>query len=68
LKGGEPAKVVSERLGHSSVAITLDIYSHADPGLQKGLADRLAAMVDGEKLACGRAAAGYCEARRPRRN
>jgi hypothetical protein len=46
LKAGEPAKVVSERLGHSSVAITLDIYSHADPGLQKGLADRLAALVD----------------------
>jgi integrase len=48
LKAGEPAKIVSERLGHSSVAITLDIYSHADPGLQKGLADRLAAMVDGD--------------------
>jgi hypothetical protein len=30
------------------VAVTLDIYSHADPGLQKGLADRLAAMVDGD--------------------
>jgi integrase len=45
LKAGEPAKVVSERLGHSSVAITLDIYSHADPGLQKGTAERVAALV-----------------------
>ena len=27
-------KVVQERLGHSSIAITLDLYSHAVPGLQ----------------------------------
>ena len=28
-------KIVSERLGHSSVAITLDIYSHVLPGIQE---------------------------------
>ena len=33
-------KVVSERLGHSSVAITLDIYSHLTPGLQEDAAER----------------------------
>jgi integrase len=27
-------KVISERLGHSTVAMTLDIYSHAIPALQ----------------------------------
>jgi integrase len=32
-KNGEHPKVVSDRLGHSSVAITLDVYSHAVPGL-----------------------------------
>jgi integrase len=26
-------KIVSETLGHSSIAITLDIYSHVIPGL-----------------------------------
>jgi integrase len=26
-------KIVSERLGHSSIAITLDTYSHVIPGL-----------------------------------
>ena len=31
-------KVVSERLGHSSVGITLDIYSHVVPGLQEAAA------------------------------
>jgi integrase len=28
-------KVVSERLGHSNIAITMDIYSHVLPGLQE---------------------------------
>ena len=39
-------KVVSERLGHSSVAITLDIYSHLTPGLQEDAAERLGEILD----------------------
>jgi integrase len=35
LKAGIHPKVVSERLGHSSVGITLDTYSHVLPGMQK---------------------------------
>lgn len=31
----EPAKVVSERLGHASVLVTLGIYGHLLPGLQE---------------------------------
>jgi integrase len=31
--GGVHPKIVSEMLGHSSIAITLDIYSHVIPGL-----------------------------------
>jgi integrase len=31
-KGVHP-KIVSEMLGHSSIAITLDTYSHVIPGL-----------------------------------
>ena len=30
---GVPAKVVSERLGHATIAITLDVYSHVIPGM-----------------------------------
>ena len=33
-------KVVSERLGHSSIRITLDTYSHVLPGLQEVAAER----------------------------
>jgi integrase len=36
-------KIVQERLGHSSIAITLDIYSHLMPNMQEGAA----AAVDG---------------------
>jgi integrase len=28
-------KIVQERLGHSSIAITIDIYSHAMPNMQQ---------------------------------
>ena len=31
-------KVVSEMLGHSSIAITLDTYSHVLPDMQDGAA------------------------------
>jgi integrase len=33
LAAGIPAKVVSERLGHANIAITMDTYSHVLPGL-----------------------------------
>jgi site-specific recombinase XerD len=38
LKQGVPLKVVSERLGHSSISITADIYSHVTPGMQESAA------------------------------
>jgi integrase len=39
---GVHPKVASERLGHSKVGITLDLYSHVIPGMQEDAA----AMVD----------------------
>ena len=33
LTEGVHPKIVSEMLGHSSVSITLDVYSHGIPGL-----------------------------------
>lgn len=38
LKQGVHPKIVQERLGHSSIAITLDTYSHVAPGLQEAAA------------------------------
>jgi len=34
-------KIVQDRLGHSSITTTLDIYSHISPGLQKKASDSL---------------------------
>ena len=39
-KGVNP-KIVSERLGHSTVSITLDIYSHVLPNIQKEAVEKL---------------------------
>jgi integrase len=45
LSAGVHPKVVSERLGHSSVSITLDVYSHAIPAMQEDAAAKVAALV-----------------------
>jgi len=39
LKQGIHLKIVQERLGHSSITITLDTYSHVAPGLQQAAAN-----------------------------
>lgn len=51
LQAGVHAKVVQERLGHSSINVTIDLYSHAIPALQEDAADRIAALVDAAELA-----------------
>ena len=48
LAAGINPKVVSDRLGHATVAITLDIYSHAIPALSEEAAVTVAALVMGE--------------------
>jgi len=45
LVAGVNPKVVSERLGHSSVAFTLDTYSHVVPGLQENAAQRFDQLI-----------------------
>jgi len=41
LRQGIHPKIVSERLGHSNIGITLDTYSHVMPGMQEDAARRL---------------------------
>jgi integrase len=48
LAAGTPVKVVSERLGHATVTITLETYQHIMPGMQAEAAARFAALVAGE--------------------
>ena len=38
-------KIISERLGHSSVGITLDTYSHVLPGMQEEAVTRIDALL-----------------------
>lgn len=45
LAAGVNAKVVSERLGHSSVGFTLDVYAHVMPGQGADAAAAAAALV-----------------------
>jgi integrase len=45
LKDGIHPKVVSERLGHSCIAITTDKYSHVLKGMQEEAAERLDARL-----------------------
>jgi len=38
-------KIVQERLRHSTIAITLDTYSHVAPGLQEAAANRFDEVI-----------------------
>ena len=54
LAAGIPAKVVSERLGHANIAITLDVYSHVIPGMDAQAANAVASLIlDGSRQAKG---------------
>jgi integrase len=48
LAAGIPAKVVSERLGHATIAITLDTYSHVIPGMDAQAVNAVASLILGD--------------------
>ncbi|MBA4541952.1 site-specific integrase [Thermoactinomyces daqus] len=48
LQQGEHPKVVSERLGHSTITITMDLYSHVMPNMQKEAAQKLDNLLFGD--------------------
>lgn len=50
LMAGVHPKVVSERLGHASIGITLDIYSHVLPGLQEAAAEKFDRIFETENI------------------
>ena len=45
LTAGVYPKVVSERLGHSSIAVTMDTYSHVLPGMQEAAAQAVEELL-----------------------
>jgi integrase len=53
LAAGVPPKVISQRLGHATIAITMDTYSHVIPGLDEQAAETVARLIlgDGDVIA-----------------
>ncbi|WP_053217695.1 tyrosine-type recombinase/integrase [Virgibacillus senegalensis] len=49
LKQGVHPKVVQERLGHSSITVTLDLYSHVLPNIQRAAAEQFGDEIFGAK-------------------
>lgn len=47
LQKGEPVHVVSERLGHSKVSMTMEVYAHVLPDMQQGAAATMGAILGG---------------------
>lgn len=47
LQAGVPVKVVSERLGHKRIEITLNVYAHALPSMQQEAAVKLGRLLHG---------------------
>jgi integrase len=45
LQAGVPIKVVSERLGHSTIALTMDVYAHVLPAMDRDAADRFGDLL-----------------------
>jgi len=45
LSQGAHPKVVQERLGHSTIAVTLDVYSHVLPTMQQQAAEQLESLI-----------------------
>lgn len=49
LKNGAHPKIVQERLGHSSITVTLDTYSHVLPNMQEALLQSIGTSITGGK-------------------
>jgi integrase len=49
LQSGVHPKVVSDRLGHSTIAVTIDTYSHVAPSLDADAANVVAATIFGPR-------------------
>ena len=47
LQAGTPVHVVSERLGHSKVSMTMEVYAHVLPDMQREAASTLGALLHG---------------------
>ena len=49
LAAGEPLKVISERLGHASTSITVNLYQHELPSMDERAANAVANLILGSR-------------------
>ena len=54
LAAGVHPKIASERLGHSTIGVTLDLYSHVLPGMQADAAERVDEAIQRALKAAGK--------------
>ena len=47
LSQGVHPRIVQDLLGHSTISLTLDVYRHMLPNMQKGAADQMDALLGG---------------------
>lgn len=50
LKAGIDPKIVQERLGHTDIQTTLNIYSHVAPGMQRRAAEAFGRVIATDRL------------------
>ena len=65
LAAGIPLKVVSDRLGHSSIAITSNLYTHVIPAVARDAAERIGTMLGGDTRSPDESAASALLAQNP---
>jgi integrase len=54
LQARQPVHVVSERLGHSKVSMTMEVYAHVLPDMQQDAATTLGALLHAVSNGCYR--------------
>lgn len=52
LKANVPAKIASQRLGPSSIGITMDLYSQVINEMQEGVVGKLDKLIFNSKTNC----------------
>ena len=67
LEQGVSPKTVAERLGHASVTITLDLYSHCLPGVQDAAAAQFDAAMAAAVPVTSQSTLGSIMAANPKR-
>lgn len=54
LAQGAPIKLVSDRLGHATISMTMDTYAHLLPAMDEGAIDQFEASIHGDQMRGGR--------------